>query len=136
MTMALAFALVLAVGLALQPLLAKPNKNEKNTKIFTALGVLILLASGGVYYAVGTPVLVKTPALRLLLSWAVMVMRPLCPGETFEVLKTSRVWELKVRVMATSPLLMTFCTVISAGKKSVMTTPSAAPVPVLEKVRL
>lgn len=67
MTLGLAFAvmLVLAIGLALHPLLAKGNterKKGKNTQIFAGLAVLIVAAAGVVYYFLGTPVLVKTPA--------------------------------------------------------------------------
>ena len=52
--------MVLAVGLALQPLLAKGGKG-KNTKTLAFLGILIVVASGGVYYLVGSPVLVNSP---------------------------------------------------------------------------
>ena len=52
--------MVLAVGLALQPLLAKGGKG-KNTKTLAFLGVLIVGASGGVYYLVGSPALVNSP---------------------------------------------------------------------------
>lgn len=52
--------MVLAVGLALQPLLAKGGKG-KNAKTLAFLGILIVVASGGVYYLVGSPAMVNSP---------------------------------------------------------------------------
>ncbi|TDI60952.1 MAG: tetratricopeptide repeat protein, partial [Alphaproteobacteria bacterium] len=52
--------MVLAVGLALQPLLARGGKG-KNAKTLAFLGILIVVASGGVYYLVGSPAMVNSP---------------------------------------------------------------------------
>jgi cytochrome c-type biogenesis protein CcmH len=67
MKLGLIFAvmLVLAVGLVLLPLLkdaAKQGSKKKNVRIFSSLGALIILVSGGTYFLVGSPEVAIDPA--------------------------------------------------------------------------
>ena len=60
-----AIMLVLAVGLVLFPLLkdrAKRKSKKKNVRIISSLSALIILASAGTYFLVGSPEVVDGPA--------------------------------------------------------------------------